>query len=456
MWGSVGRRPAAWCAVCLACAIAAVAGALSILAPDYSAVGVYPHAAAQRRQEVAHQPESFPGVASAGPATLDSDVTEHDVARTTAMYRAWCHDEASHLVPAPWVRAAATRSWYVDALGAGRPARPFLFDFVDQEGRQATLQWCSIPKNSCTLWQMFFARLGGCAEWPLERTQRNRPCSHGDSPWYYQIGDAGPVPPRGSTSGTDVSVEANLAEAQLFGARDSVGGAEVVSTRFALVRNPLLRTLSAYLDKGCVSLPSKDVPHSAQPYLAMNFTSFGDFVTREFAPASSEPFTHRDCGHGGRLWGVNQHWRPQLCSCAFALGAPYDIVAHVENPDAALLALEEKARLPRAVVHDGWGDAKNSSFYAEMTLSHPRGVEDSHATHLTHANDKSMLFFTTYLVDVLVGALGHEINMLGYAHDVAQLRRRVAACEGSHCGSFAWRRMGKSAINAVCEPTQSE
>jgi len=187
----------------------------------------------------------------------------------------------------------------------------------------------------------------------------------------------------------------------------------------------------------------------------MNFTSFGDFVTREFGDAALEPFTARDCGRGGRLWGVNQHWRPQLCSCGFVLGAPYDIVAHVEDPDAALSALEDTARLPPQVVHDGWGDDGHASFYEEMTLPHPRGVEEHMATHLTHANDKSMLFFTPRLVDLLSRALSHEIHLLGYTSHVQRLRESVAACTEKHCGTLAWTRMGKSAINAVCEPIHS-
>lgn len=168
--------------------------------------------------------------------------------------------------------------------------------------------------------------------------------------------------------------------------------------RYAVIRNPMMRTLSAYLDK-------------VEPYYdeeKKSPESFEKWLEEEF-PLDSRRRKN------ARLW--NPHWRPQYHYCGF----------RTENVHKALnlLRFEEPQKIvdylykfmPRRFVDDGWGRGDNVSLREFMLGPRKRtgGTEEKFLTY----------FRTAEMFDKLAAELQDDIRSLGYREEVDALRDQV-------------------------------
>eukprot|EP00177_Eucheuma_denticulatum_P001092 GFKZ01001989.1.p1 GENE.GFKZ01001989.1~~GFKZ01001989.1.p1 ORF type:complete len:325 (-),score=42.50 GFKZ01001989.1:1114-2088(-) len=168
--------------------------------------------------------------------------------------------------------------------------------------------------------------------------------------------------------------------------------------RYAIVRNPLMRTLSAYLDK--VEDNYEDGVKSPD--------RFERWLEEEFPKGSGK---QRDA----RLW--NPHWRPQYHYCGFS----------TENVHKALtmLRFEEPEKIvdylykfiPRRFLDDGWG-REDSISLREFMLGPRKRTGGTEQKFLTY-------FRSVETYDKLVAELQDDIRSFGYQEEVDALRNQV-------------------------------
>jgi hypothetical protein len=124
--------------------------------------------------------------------------------------------------------------------------------------------------------------------------------------------------------------------------------------KFTVVRNPVVRLLSATLHKG--------VGRKASPQ------QFHKFMCSSILSTTSEEgmLQHTCAGDApGNLHGKWQHWYPQHCRCGMAEGVVYDRLVHMEDMETQLGELATRGLIPRNFTATGWGKKGNSPFFSD-------------------------------------------------------------------------------------------
>lgn len=169
--------------------------------------------------------------------------------------------------------------------------------------------------------------------------------------------------------------------------------------KYMVVRNPMIRTLSAYRDKVEPLLPEEK----------RTTESFGDWVYNEF----KSPEEMRDIR-------VNPHWRPQTRFCGFNLRdvSTYFTVFRAEHPEEYVDFVYKI--VPSRYLDDGWG-SKNLSFRASVLG--PR--ERTGNTEVEFDN----YFKDIAMFDYLANSLREDIARLNYSADVKEQRDKILALQ---------------------------
>lgn len=168
--------------------------------------------------------------------------------------------------------------------------------------------------------------------------------------------------------------------------------------KYLVVRNPLRRTLSAYLDKVQSNFPEEN----------WSVELFHKWVYEQFPKTGPA---------GGRWLRINPHWRPQLEFCGYKVRdiQTYFKVFRVEEPQEYVDFLYEI--VPDEFLSAGWGKGRNISF-REHALGPRRRTGNT--------DDKFLKYYNKLEVfDHIAHVLQHDIRVLGYSDEVARLRESV-------------------------------
>lgn len=154
--------------------------------------------------------------------------------------------------------------------------------------------------------------------------------------------------------------------------------------KYAVVRNPLVRTLSAFLDK-----------------VGGDVGAFQKWVRREFAG-------------GGKL---DPHWRAQVEFCGFRVRdvGKYLKVFRAEQAGEYVRFLEKV--LPAEFLRDGWGGRRNVSF-GEFVLGPRERTGFTESVFWRYFNSVDVF-------DFLSERLEEDIRLLGYGKDVRDMRVKL-------------------------------
>lgn len=172
--------------------------------------------------------------------------------------------------------------------------------------------------------------------------------------------------------------------------------------KYIVVRNPMTRTLSAYIDKVERYLTDAD----------KNSQAFADWIELEFPVGSGKDET-------GRRW--NAHWRAQTYFCGFRTPNIHKAfrVLRFEHTEEIVDYLY--SFVPRIYLDDGWGGDANVSMRDFMLGPRKR---------TGNTEDRFLEYFTNVKVfDRLARELALDIEMLDYRQEVEQLREKVVAAE---------------------------
>lgn len=164
--------------------------------------------------------------------------------------------------------------------------------------------------------------------------------------------------------------------------------------RYAMIRNPMQRTLSGYLTTRASHLPAgTDKKEDFRNFVRVYLKGIKDV---------------------GKL---NTRVRPQMEFCGFRRAGwkkKYRLF-RVEEPDTYVDFLEEY--VPAKYIDNGWGKAKNLTF-REFVLG-PRTR--------THGTDEQFFEYVRDLdvFDVIADRMGEDIDFLGYREDVTRQRKEL-------------------------------
>lgn len=173
---------------------------------------------------------------------------------------------------------------------------------------------------------------------------------------------------------------------------------EFMSTTFSkyvVVRNPLLRTLSAFLDK-------------VLPYMPKHVNDvdvFQSWVYHEFPLRRETNFT----------WMLtNPHWRPQSQFCGFGYSdfRSQFRVFHTERPSRYLDFLE--SIIPTKYLQYGWSRKRNLSF-REYALGPRRRTRNT-------GEEFRRYFSNLKVFDHLAFVLRDDIDLFGYRKEIRKMR----------------------------------
>ena len=168
--------------------------------------------------------------------------------------------------------------------------------------------------------------------------------------------------------------------------------------KYAVVRNPITRLLSAYIDK----------VEDFAPKDQRTVKDFKKWVYKEFPKG----------GRVSRDWmKVNAHWRPQSFFCGFRT---YNLDEHfeifrVEDPEGYVNFIYD--HIPAKYLDSGWGKDLTTSF-REFVLG-PR----SRTTGST--NKKLEYFQDLQFFDHVAEELRDDIRLLGYEDEIALMREEI-------------------------------
>jgi hypothetical protein len=247
--------------------------------------------------------------------------------------------------------------------------------------------------------------------------------------------------------------------------------------RIAVVRNPLIRYLSAFLmlhgtpffakanfsqfvreevveQRDCSQeslLPGESIDHCFQN--PSHHDRHGGKLTWEPSgwwdkepPSNSTPpghhtaaslslpvQLHRRCPHyGSDLDNVVQHWYPQHCRCGFLQGVHYHLVGSFENfNDALETMLVQRGIISESFLSSGHGKDGNKPLFLESS-----GVKDKERVHVHRAVTNALAQFCSFytntgMFDAVAAAATDEIRILGYTKHTARLRAWLkAGCPG--------------------------
>lgn len=177
--------------------------------------------------------------------------------------------------------------------------------------------------------------------------------------------------------------------------------------KYAVVRNPLMRTLSGYLNR--VESQKSDPAKRVDAFKKWAYETF-----------------HSDWLGPMTTWrSINQHWRPQIFSCGFQT---FELNEHFQ-----IFKFEESStyvdyiydHIPRKYLDSGWGHELNTSF-RNFVLG-PR-------IRTTGSADKVLDYYKDLdFFDHMAEALKDDIEVFGYEDEIARMRARIVkanAAEG--------------------------
>lgn len=169
--------------------------------------------------------------------------------------------------------------------------------------------------------------------------------------------------------------------------------------KYLVVRNPLQRTMSAYLNKVQAFLPEEQ----------QTVENFHKWIYKEFPKGLPVD----------RSWyGMNPHWMPQMQFCGFRNRDvhSYFKVFKVEKPEEYVNYMYKI--IPDEYLKDGWNGEENLSF-----KDHVLGPR----TRTEGTSDKFKKYWNNLEVfDHMARVLSWDIEMLGYKEEIAQMRKDLA------------------------------
>ena len=341
------------------------------------------------------------------------------------------------------------------------------------------LLFCAVPKAGCTQLRALLLRL------------RGQPADLSRDPWAAHGGVHRQPLPRATglqllpppSSATHSSLLTTTSTAAAAAVTTTAATGNAISRgappllRFALVRNPLTRLLSAYLFKrgqlrrfgvGSFRQFVEALESQRRRGGARGWRCDAWMVRRRLFPP---PPAANMAAKGGRAmartsmpFAVFQHWMPQTCFCAMGEGGALDAVAQLESP-AAIAQLVSmlrdtttsavatnaatgtnarassssrsssssggddgggRARAARAAVataaraFEGWGAARNASLVAALTHA------AHHSSHSKKTTRRWLLHYSPRLLETAQALFADDVRVLGYAaaaaEQLAQLR----------------------------------
>lgn len=239
--------------------------------------------------------------------------------------------------------------------------------FVDTE--KVSYMYCAIPKNGCTYHFSLLLRIK-YNKWTLQGGQ-----IHGDKT--KRLLRLGYQP--------NAKIDAKLGDPSI--------------PKYAVVRNPMQRTLSAYKDKVERYVPLEE--RSAE--------IFYQWLKDEFPPdsrnRSEEDWTN-----------TNAHWRPQTQYCGFHYPQIHQHITllRFEQPEQYVEYLYK--HMPGEYLERGWADGDKS--FRESTLGELKRTGN--------ANSEFFEYFTSLeMFDYLAEQLQDDIDGLGYREEVDGMRAEL-------------------------------
>lgn len=227
---------------------------------------------------------------------------------------------------------------------------------------------CAIPKNGCTYHLAMINRIHGEAAYETTR----------------------------------VVHDVNRKNVYRLAARDTATIAAMLANssipKYIVVRNPLQRTMSAYLNKVEFFLPEEQ----------RTVENFHKWIYKEFP---------KDLPVDRSWFGVNPHWMPQLEFCGFRVRDvhTYFKVFKVEDPKEYVDFMYNI--IPDEYLRDGWAKDENLSFRAYV-LGPRKRTEGT--------TDKFQKYWNNLEVfDHMTRVLSMDIEMLGYVEEVERMRETV-------------------------------
>eukprot|EP00935_MAST-01C_sp_MAST-1C-sp1_P001834 g1834.t1 len=177
--------------------------------------------------------------------------------------------------------------------------------------------------------------------------------------------------------------------------------------KFAVVRNPVVRLLSATLHKGIGKKGSSERFHEFMcGSILSHSTEEGEAM---HTCAGNAPFN---------LHGKWQHWYPQHCRCGMAEGIQFDLILRMERTAQHLDELAERGLVPRNYTSTGWGKAGTSAFFSSNAAKAQEGTHRMGAASL----ERLGRYYSEALFDATVRDRRREIDVLGYTKEVKELR----------------------------------
>lgn len=241
---------------------------------------------------------------------------------------------------------------------------------ADDNATNTKYAYCSIGKNGCTYQLAIIHRIHG-----IQPDWKNLPSIHEKSllkEWQAEYS-------------SDKKVRAFL---------------EGPVERYVIVRNPIMRTLSAYRDK-IEGFYSQEKRREAQPV-----TLFSRWVFEQFPHNANIPYLRR----------IDIHWMPQTLQCGFDHPGFLDLfrVFRFEEPESNIDYIERL--VPEHVLKDGWGE-QNTSFRRFVTEPHLRTGNTSEIFWQYYAN--------VGVFDQVAKAMVNDTINLGYKEEVDEMRRKL-------------------------------
>ncbi|CDF41395.1 Carbohydrate sulfotransferase [Chondrus crispus] len=185
-------------------------------------------------------------------------------------------------------------------------------------------------------------------------------------------------------------------------ARDSETIARMLSNetlpKYMVIRNPLRRTLSAYLDK-------------VEPYLPESIrtsATFHDWIYDQFPVDLPADYDWRS---------TNPHWKPEREFCGYKIRDVQKVfkVFRVENPEDYVEYLY--TIIPEKYLKDGWGRKENMNFRDHVLGPRKR---------TGNTDEKFERYFDDLDVfDHMAMILKQDIDVLGYREEVDEMRANL-------------------------------
>lgn len=226
---------------------------------------------------------------------------------------------------------------------------------------------CIPPKNGCTYHFGLLYRISGIEDYESAPVVHNR------------------------ESKTDFNMERfSPAEIRDWLEDDSI-------PKYVIVRNPMMRTLSAYLDKVEPNLPPSErtVDH------------FENWIMQEFPKGMTT---------SGERLKTNPHWRPQTEFCGIKSNLHRNFrVFHFEEPHDYVEYIYKI--VPRQFLDDGWRGNDNVSLKEFMLGPKKRSGGTS--------SKFPKYFRSLRIFDHLARELRGDVDAFGYEKDVSSLRKQV-------------------------------